>query len=277
MTGIFSIFVAGAGLAWSGGGAAAAPLGQAASSQPEKQAAPMDVAGELDSTWEYLRRKYDADGDGRVTTDEYQRDGGQFDRLDRNEDGVITEDDFARGAGGQMRGMMTQAVVLLYFQDDDQPSQLSLEEMKRAAKVYDTSKDGLVDQEEFTCLAENRKASTDDDMMRRMSRRVSDGDPWEMLLAGADTDKDGKVSEEELVAYFESRDDGDGVWSMGGRGGRGAGRGNRGGRGDRPMTGPAVGTVAPDFQLQPPEGGETVILSGFRAKQPVALIFGSYT
>lgn len=38
-----------------------------------------------------------------------------------------------------------------------------------------------------------------------------------------------------------------------------------------------VGSLAPDFSLEPRGGGAPVTLSGFRGKSPVALIFGSYT
>ena len=66
---------------------------------------------------------------------------------------------------------------------------------------------------------------------------------------------------------------GDLVWSFdrsSGRrgGGRGAGRATGGA---------AEGELAPDFALQPPDGGPTVMLSSFRKNLPVALIFGSYT
>ena len=40
---------------------------------------------------------------------------------------------------------------------------------------------------------------------------------------------------------------------------------------------PKVGDVAPDFELQDPEGETAVRLSDFRDKRPVVLVFGSYT
>ena len=40
---------------------------------------------------------------------------------------------------------------------------------------------------------------------------------------------------------------------------------------------PKVGDLAPDFELQDPEGNVRVRLSEFRGKRPVALVFGSYT
>ena len=38
-----------------------------------------------------------------------------------------------------------------------------------------------------------------------------------------------------------------------------------------------VGDAAPDFDLQSADGSARVRLSSFRGKQPVALVFGSYT
>jgi hypothetical protein len=40
---------------------------------------------------------------------------------------------------------------------------------------------------------------------------------------------------------------------------------------------PKLGDLAPDFELQDPEGNVRVRLSDFRGKRPVALVFGSYT
>jgi hypothetical protein len=40
---------------------------------------------------------------------------------------------------------------------------------------------------------------------------------------------------------------------------------------------PKVGDLAPDFELQDPDGNVRIRLSDFRGKRPVALVFGSYT
>ena len=40
---------------------------------------------------------------------------------------------------------------------------------------------------------------------------------------------------------------------------------------------PKIGDLAPDFELQDPDGEVHIRLSDFRGKRPVALIFGSYT
>jgi hypothetical protein len=40
---------------------------------------------------------------------------------------------------------------------------------------------------------------------------------------------------------------------------------------------PRAGDLAPDFTLTDSSGTETVTLSGFRGRKPVALVFGSFT
>lgn len=40
---------------------------------------------------------------------------------------------------------------------------------------------------------------------------------------------------------------------------------------------PRAGDIAPDFTLYDIDGKDSVTLSDFRGKKPVALIFGSYT
>jgi len=40
---------------------------------------------------------------------------------------------------------------------------------------------------------------------------------------------------------------------------------------------PQAGDIAPDFTLYNIEGKDSVTLSEFRGKKPVALVFGSYT
>lgn len=40
---------------------------------------------------------------------------------------------------------------------------------------------------------------------------------------------------------------------------------------------PRAGDLAPDFTLHEIEGKDSVTLSSFRGKKPVALVFGSYT
>ncbi len=50
--------------------------------------------GDQTGFWNSLRRRFDADGDGRVSADEYRRRPLLFERLDRDRDGFLTDADF---------------------------------------------------------------------------------------------------------------------------------------------------------------------------------------
>lgn len=247
---------------------------------PATQPSPMTIAEQTDSAWEYLRRRYDANEDGRIEPEEYDRAGGRFDRLDRNEDGVLTAEDFQSRRGGadreeMMRRMRSQQLVARYFQADENSQELPLAELERAFDAYDANHDGKVGHEEFAAVAEDRKVTIEGGNARMLEMAMQGMEPWEALVDGLDADKDGSIGRDELIEFFKSRDDGDLVWTMRARGG---GNARRGGGRQPAMTGPAEGEEAPDFTLQPPDGGDPVTLSAFREKNlPVALIFGSYT
>jgi Ca2+-binding EF-hand superfamily protein len=237
----------------------------------------MDAQGTAETTWEYLRQRYDADGDGRVSRREYTRGDDAFARLDRDGDGVLSEVDVERRGGGQRGrqrgpeapGASPQLVLLLYMQDDDDASRLSLAELERAIVAYDGDGDGAIGRPEFEALSEKRRARLPGeraDPGRIASRRAA----WEAMLKAIDTDGDRRLSGAELTGCFRRSDsDGDAILLLD----------DVAGRGDRPerRAGPAEGEWAPDLTLRPPRGGAPVTLSGFRGARPVALIFGSYT
>lgn len=101
---------------------------------------------------------------------------------------------------------------------------------------------------------------------------------WTALAKKHDADQNGKIEKSEYSrgeAKFNSLDrNEDGVLTEADFSGN-----VRRGRGATPdATTPQVGDVAPDFNLPFAEKpSETVQLSSFAGKRPVALIFGSYT
>ncbi len=263
--------LAAAGFAVALAGCRAEPNAVEAEVEPVEVAAtvspPMDAGDEHDSIWSYLVARYDADGDGSVTPAEYGR--ASFDRLDKNGDGAIQAADFEAGARDNseaMRRQRSQQLLAWYFQTDDDANKLPRTELEAAARTYDTSGDGKIDAEEFGCAAEERR-----ELGKRPTRRATrELDAFATLLDQTDEDADGLLATAELVGFFDAMDDGDGVWNLG--------RGQRSSRGSGgPPSGPAAGTVAPDFTLSSPEGGAAVTLSSFAGEKPVGLIFGSYT
>ena len=226
------------------------PAGTKPTTEPEPE-----TKSDGETVWNYLKRKYDADGDDVVSKVEYDRGEEQFKRLDRNGDGQLTSEDVARGRAGRM----AQQVLARYFQADDNRRELKFEEIGQAFAKADTDKDSALSLAEFTFLTEAAP--------QRGGRVPPAGTLYRALVSAVDTDESGSVSQAELEAFFKANDSNDdGVWTMGRRGRR-----------DLHATGVKEGTVAPDFTLKPPGGGNSVTLSSFRGKRPVALIFGSYT
>lgn len=70
-------------------------------------ATPAAPAPEFDprtlAVWEFVRAKYDADGDGVVQRNEYGRDERAFFHLDADRDGGVTRADFAKSWDGVPR------------------------------------------------------------------------------------------------------------------------------------------------------------------------------
>jgi len=244
--------------------------------QVESAPPPMDVSGTVDTRWDYLHAKYDANADGAIAAGEYDRGETQFERLDQNSDGVIDASDFESrssggGGGGNRGGMRAQFMVARYFQHDDEMEQLALAELREALAAYDSSADGKINLAEFQAGLEARKDLEFSHESSGMQRMMGDLDPWETLIAGVDHAVDDALAIDEVIAFFQARDgNGDDVWMLGQRT-------RPASSGEREKSGPTVGTIAPDFSLEPPTGGKAVTLSSFAGKKPVALIFGSYT
>jgi len=246
------------------------------------------VAAGTDSTWAYLSARYDADGDGTIRPEEYVREGGRFERIDRNGDGVVDATDFERaqesggrtrggGAEDRMSGMRARRILMTYFQLlDGDAAELTLEELEAAFDLYDANHDLSLTATEFEGRSAGQKADVPGSDSRMVQMVMRDVDPWEALLAGIDDDEDGALHYDEVEAFFGSVTRGSGVIALSADADRGAARGGRGE--DAPKkTGATAGEPAPDFTLSSPHGGKPVTLSSFRGKRPVALIFGSYT
>lgn len=228
-------------------------------------AAPM--AKDESTVWEYVRNKYDADGDGFVARAEYDRDTESFERMDRNEDGRLGPDEFTADVVSmkRMHRYATRMVLMRYFQTGD-PSALTWVEIETVFAATDANSDGVLSEAEFAA----RKNAMDE--MRSPPPGVTAPSAEFLFLAMLDiVDQNGNrgVALVELRGFFDAGDpDGDGEWTVPKR--------PDGARRKRPMGAP-VGEPAPDFTLSAPGGERTVQLSSFRGSKPVALIFGSYT
>lgn len=223
--------------------------------------------------WLHLRARYDADGDRRLTPAECQREGEEFARLDKDGDGALTVADFPQrdferdlsistipeAQRAQLRAMYdARAVVLAYFPSEPEAQGLSLEALKAAFEWLDLDFDGSLDAEEFTRATKQRPWG-------------GPGEAWPLLLAAMDGpgEGQGELALAEFEAYHGRLDGDDGLM-------RPPPGGVASSDASIASDGPPVGSLAPDFELAPPDGGASVRLSDLRGR-PVALIFGSWT
>ena len=227
------------------------------------------------SRWTYLSERYDANEDGAIDAEEYERGADAFARLDQDADGRVTARDFERERGSATE-FIAERLVRNYFHSDEDTENLEEGEMEDTLSFFDDNGDGLLDREEFSIVMEEQEAEALDTVTRGM---LGDRTVFDFLVAVMDGDGDGCLSQVELVEYYRARfpDRREPLETLSLS--ELAMRNRReSSRSTGTMTsGPTVGTVAPDFTLQPPEGGDAVTLSSFAGKKPVALIFGSYT
>ena len=224
---------------------------------------------ENSEVWAHYASRYDQDKNGEVTAAEYSRGDDRFTRLDRNQDGKLTPEDFARrGRGGRGRSPRNRKNSLkrlfTRYVDGDENKSITAAEWKAFVVKSDADGDGVVESEELTDAGVARMASRfvidildadDDDELTVIELRAA--------LAELDENKDGNLEEKEF-------------WTRP-RGRNGRGERNRGTGISLEEGVPRVREQAPDFKLPALGSDKTVHLASFTGKKPVALIFGSYT
>jgi len=112
------------------------------------------------SMWERMSR-FDKDGDGRVTADEFTGPQRIFDRMDSDGDGVVTKEEAeamrgrgqgGRGQGGQGRGGIDPQAI-----DTDKDGKVTKAEWTAFFEKADKNGDGEVDKDEWTAAATGRQ------------------------------------------------------------------------------------------------------------------------
>lgn len=232
---------------------------------------PIQTADEPPS-FAFVRGRYDADGDGKVSPEEYRREGGEFMRLDRNGDGALGADDF-RLAGRRMLGLppsearrqRARHLLAWYFQRDSDVHRVEWSELEEAWEEFDGDGDGRVGRSEFEALAREREGWGRSPAGRWAGLiEIETTDPWERILQGVDKEEDGFLSEAELRAFFDETAALDG-WAFDSRDGA-------------PVAQSLTGAPAPALTLPSlDDGADPVELGAHGGAKPVALIFGSYT
>ncbi|HHI79875.1 MAG TPA: hypothetical protein ENK02_07820 [Planctomycetes bacterium] len=207
-----------------------------------------------------LQKKYDKDGDGKVSRKEYPRGRETFARLDRNGDGFLTLEDFGGGRGRnreamrkRLRRMALQSALGSYFK---KARSIDHKAWIRFLKEWDVNGDGRL--EDLEAMEIGLAPRTVRMLMGSFGLRSAGGSPSSLDLSSF------------AQSYFLLDADGDKILS----------RAeflppNRGSAGSRA---PRKGEKAPDFNLPRVHDAKSLVrLSSFAGKKPVALIFGSYT
>ncbi|MCR9248167.1 MAG: hypothetical protein NXI31_24315 [bacterium] len=204
---------------------------------------------ELSSLWRFLHQKYDEDGDGRVTTAEYDRGETRFSNYDRNSDGILTAADFP--ADTYFNGFNH---FLMRFADGNEDGDVTRAEWDELGNRLDADGDGQVTQTE----TQNVLGDWAED--------------WPLFLLSFDQDHDADFDRRDLDLAFRDQDfDGNGTLT---------GKETRGWSPTAEPDAPAlaVGQAAPDFELPFVDDiHATLRLTDARSDRPVALVFGSYT
>ncbi|KPJ72584.1 MAG: hypothetical protein AMS14_07490 [Planctomycetes bacterium DG_20] len=135
--------------------------------------------------YDALRRKHDADGDGRLSPDEWQalhkavqaeRERWQLDRYDKNRNGRLDEDE--QKASQEERAAYARAMA------------------KRAElRAWDKNRNGKLDEDEQAAVSEYKE---------RIRRQMEEARRrYQEMIKKHDADGDGKLNEEERQAMYE--------------------------------------------------------------------------
>jgi hypothetical protein len=205
---------------------------------------------ELSSLWAELRDRHDANRDGRVTQEEYTRGEARFRNYDRNGDGLLNAWDFPSDT--YFNGFNHMIVGRADANEDEQ---VTWQEWQDFSGSMDINGDGNVARAE---VQEVMGGWTND---------------WPLFLLSFDQDGDGDFDQIDLEHTFRDQDfNGDGTLVGKELGGWQATTVRPEGEP------PAVGEIAPDFQLgYASDPGRSFRLIDPQRSRPVALVFGSYT
>ncbi len=159
-----------------------------------------------------LLERWDANGDGQITKDEFEGPEHLFTRMDASGDGAISEGELRAAPTGQ-RGAMGRRdpaarwKALLERWDANKDGQLARAEFQGHDELFDmldANGDGVITEEEHNQVAaQGRERGDPLSSLIRVMDKDGDGrlsqEEWTAFFTGADTDRDGFVTLDELM------------------------------------------------------------------------------
>ena len=111
--------------------------------------------GQGRNMWERMSR-FDKDGDGKVTREEFGGPDRMFDRFDADADGVITKKEVESRRGMGRTGRGGDGETLLKRSDTDKDGRVSQKEWDAIFKTADKNGDGFLDEGELRAALSGR-------------------------------------------------------------------------------------------------------------------------
>lgn len=101
--------------------------------------------------WDAFAKKFDANGDGKVSKEEFLAKRPAFDRIDGNHDGAINADEVKAMPAVEKRGGSGQNFVARFDTDKDGKVTTAEYDAKRTTlfEKIDKNKDGVIEKSEF--------------------------------------------------------------------------------------------------------------------------------
>ncbi|MEO1083926.1 MAG: hypothetical protein AAFY88_06765, partial [Acidobacteriota bacterium] len=152
---------------------------------------------ERPSFWGRFSANHDANQDGVVSREEFLQEDQRFDRMDRNDDGQLTEADFEGLDDRRLRSRRGHRGGLIAGADLNQDGSVTAEEWASFESALDVDGDGVVSGEEMQALRDVRRGEKAGRFGGRGGEKSGGGQ-----LSRFDADQSGDLNADERAAIF---------------------------------------------------------------------------